>query len=117
MKYTFNCLDGLATLQEFRLWGANLNSVIYQGEKESRTMIRNYEFYTEGRMPLFDALVTSYDLAMLDNGLLQKFDWSCIIGLYLSTEFLMSSMICGTTFLDGGLSNGNDATLLDFNSS
>lgn len=65
--------------QEFRQWGADLNSVIYQGDKESRTMIRNYEFYTKGKIPLFDVLVTSYDLAMLDNTLLAKFNWSCII--------------------------------------
>lgn len=69
-------------LQEFRRWGADLNSVIYQGDKESRTLIRNYEFYAEGKFPLFDALVTSYDLAMLDNSTLQKFKWSCIIGEY-----------------------------------
>jgi chromodomain-helicase-DNA-binding protein 4 len=75
-------------LQEFRQWGADLNSVIYQGDKESRTMIRNYEFYTKGKIPLFDVLVTSYDLAMLDNTLLAKFNWSCIIGLSLSLSYL-----------------------------
>lgn len=74
-------------LQEFRQWGADLNSVIYQGEKESRTMIRDYEFY-KGKTPLFDALVTSYDLAMLDNTILQKFDWACIIGLSLSFSYI-----------------------------
>lgn len=46
-------------------------------------MIRNYEFYTKEKTPLFDVLVTSYDLAMLDNSLLQKFQWSCIIGTVL----------------------------------
>nr|PNR46176.1 hypothetical protein PHYPA_013295 [Physcomitrium patens] len=65
--------------QEFRQWGADLNSVIYQGDKDSRTMIRDHEFYTKEKIPLFDVLVTSYDLAMLDNTLLQKFNWACII--------------------------------------
>nr|PNR40505.1 hypothetical protein PHYPA_017907 [Physcomitrium patens] len=65
--------------QEFGQWGADLNTVIYQGDKESRTMIRNYEFFTREKIPLFDVLVTSYDLAMLDSSLLEKMDWACII--------------------------------------
>lgn len=73
----------MSHLQELRQWGADLNSVIYQGEKDSRALLRNHEFYTKEKTPLFDVLVTSYDLAMMDNFLFQKFHWSCIIGIYM----------------------------------
>ena len=62
-------------------------------------MIRNNEFYTKGKIPLFDVLVTSYDLAMLDNSLLAKFDWSCIIGLSLSLSHFYKVLFCDTNYI------------------
>lgn len=65
--------------QEFRKWGSDLNVIIYQGDKDSRSCIREHEFYTSTKRVLFDVLVTSFELAMIDNFVLQKFKWSSII--------------------------------------
>ncbi|GLJ55690.1 hypothetical protein SUGI_1196270 [Cryptomeria japonica] len=65
--------------QEFRQWASDLNVILYQGDKESRSCIREHEFYTPKNMVLFDVLVTSFELAMIDNSILQKFKWSSII--------------------------------------
>jgi SNF2 family DNA or RNA helicase len=66
--------------QELQQWGADLNAVVYEGDQTARALIREYEFYTADEAPLFDVLVTSYDLSMRDNSCLQRFEWSCIIG-------------------------------------
>jgi SNF2 family DNA or RNA helicase len=66
-------------LQELQQWGADLNAVVYEGDQTARALIREYEFYTADEAPLFDVLVTSYDLSMRDNSCLQRFEWSCII--------------------------------------
>jgi chromodomain-helicase-DNA-binding protein 4 len=66
-------------LQELQQWGADLNAVVYEGDQTARALIREYEFYTADEPPLFDVLVTSYDLSMRDNSCLQRFEWSCII--------------------------------------
>ncbi|KAH9542764.1 hypothetical protein CY35_13G024400 [Sphagnum magellanicum] len=65
--------------QELQQWGADLNAVVYEGDQTARALIREYEFYTADEAPLFDVLVTSYDLSMRDNSCLQRFEWSCII--------------------------------------
>ncbi|KAG6542742.1 hypothetical protein Mapa_015817 [Marchantia paleacea] len=65
--------------QELQLWAPGLNAVVYQGEKDNRLLIRKYEFYAHNKRPLFDVLLTSYELATLDNSLLCKFHWSSII--------------------------------------
>ena len=53
--------------------------IIYQGEKQSRHCIRTYELYSSGKSVLFDALVTNYELVILDNSTLKKFKWAAII--------------------------------------
>eukprot|EP01018_Ginkgo_biloba_P012371 Gb_05671 [translate_table: standard] len=65
--------------QEFRQWAPDLNVIIYQGDKESRICIREHEFYSPKKRVLFDVLVTSFELAMVDNFVLQKFKWSSIV--------------------------------------
>ncbi|KAJ7565396.1 hypothetical protein O6H91_02G058800 [Diphasiastrum complanatum] len=65
--------------QEFEQWAPELNVVVYQGSKEARGLIRKFEFQTRNKLILFDVLVTSYELAMVDNGSLQAFDWALII--------------------------------------
>lgn len=65
--------------QEFRKWGSDLNVILYQGDKDSRSCIREHEFYTPTKRVLFDVLVTSFELAMVDNSVLQKIKWSSII--------------------------------------
>lgn len=65
--------------QEFRKWGSDLNVILYQGDKDSRSCIREHEFYTSTKRVLFDVLVTSFELAMVDNFVLQKFKWSSVI--------------------------------------
>lgn len=74
--------------QELHTWASSLNCLVYQGEKEARSVIQKYEFYTAGKKPLFDVLVTSYELAMIDSSILQKFEWSTIIGTSLAWSVL-----------------------------
>jgi chromodomain-helicase-DNA-binding protein 4 len=54
--------------------------VVYQGGKEDRALIREYEFQIAGKKPLFDVLLTSYELAASDNTLLSRFHWASLIG-------------------------------------
>ncbi|KAH9317322.1 hypothetical protein KI387_019091, partial [Taxus chinensis] len=65
--------------QEFRQWAPDLNVILYQGDKDSRSCIRGHEFYKPRNIVLFDVLVTSFEIAMIDNSILQKFKWSSII--------------------------------------
>ncbi|KAJ4966726.1 hypothetical protein NE237_018575 [Protea cynaroides] len=65
--------------KEFHHWAEDLNVVIYQGERESRRCIRAHEFYSTEKNVLFDVLVTNYELVLLDNTALRKFEWSAIV--------------------------------------
>ncbi|KAJ3678064.1 hypothetical protein LUZ60_001867 [Juncus effusus] len=65
--------------KEFGRWAEEMNVVVYQGDKESRKCIQAHEFYSFANKPLFDALVTSYELVQLDSSVLKKFNWSCLI--------------------------------------
>lgn len=73
--------------REFQYWAPHMNVVVYTGSQESRAMIRRYEFYDENaqqksdgkkrskheapHMPKFHALMTSYELVLQDNAILQ----------------------------------------------
>ncbi|XP_020244081.1 CHD3-type chromatin-remodeling factor PICKLE-like isoform X1 [Asparagus officinalis] len=65
--------------KEFRNWAKDLNVIIYQGEKQSRRCIRTHEMYASGKYVLFDALITNYELVILDMSTLRKFRWSAIV--------------------------------------
>lgn len=76
--------------REFLFWAPHMNIVVYTGSQESRALIRRYEFYDDaahaksegsGRkkgkhadahhLPKFHALMTSYELVLQDNAILQ----------------------------------------------
>uniref|UniRef100_A0A1D1Z0P6 CHD3-type chromatin-remodeling factor PICKLE n=1 Tax=Anthurium amnicola TaxID=1678845 RepID=A0A1D1Z0P6_9ARAE len=65
--------------KEFCHWASDLNVIIYQGEKQSRRCIQLHELYSFGKKVLFDALVTNYELVLLDNRILKKIKWSAIV--------------------------------------
>ncbi|KAL3698484.1 hypothetical protein R1sor_012560 [Riccia sorocarpa] len=65
--------------KELKFWGPNLNTVVYQGEKDNRDVIQMCEFHTETGRPLFEVLLTSYELAIADSRSLCKFHWAAVI--------------------------------------
>ncbi|CAM6110091.1 unnamed protein product [Calypogeia fissa] len=65
--------------QEFRRWAPSLNVVVYQGDKENRAFIREHEFHSANKTPLFEVLLTSYELAAFDNTLLSRFHWASLV--------------------------------------
>ncbi|KAJ4758380.1 chromatin remodeling factor [Rhynchospora pubera] len=65
--------------KELGRWAGNLNVIVYQGDKMSRKCIRDHELYSFEKLPLFDVLVTSYEMVQLDVSILRKFNWSSII--------------------------------------
>ncbi|XP_031473171.1 uncharacterized protein LOC116245766 isoform X2 [Nymphaea colorata] len=65
--------------KEFHRWAKLLNIIIYQGEKMSRRCIQKHELYSSVNGVLFDAIITNYELVLLDDSLLRKFKWSAII--------------------------------------
>ncbi|XP_078182230.1 uncharacterized protein LOC144575859 isoform X2 [Carex rostrata] len=65
--------------KEFGRWAESMNVVVYQGDKKSRKCIQAHEFYSFAKQPLFDVLVTSYEMVQLDASILRKFKWSSIV--------------------------------------
>ncbi|KAF3329313.1 CHD3-type chromatin-remodeling factor PICKLE [Carex littledalei] len=65
--------------KEFGRWAESMNVVVYQGDKTSRKCIQAHEFYSFAKQPLFDVLVTSYEMVQLDATILRKFNWSSIV--------------------------------------
>jgi hypothetical protein len=49
-----------------------------------------HEFYSFEKQPLFDVLVTSYEMVQLDATILRKFNWSSIVSKYLEELFLFT---------------------------
>jgi SNF2 family DNA or RNA helicase len=49
-----------------------------------------HEFYSFEKQPLFDVLVTSYEMVQLDATILRKFNWSSIVIKYLEELFLFT---------------------------
>lgn len=68
--------------KEFNQWAKDLNVIIYQGEKQSRHCIQMHEMYTSEKTVLFDALVTNYEMVILDYSVLKRFKWSAIISKF-----------------------------------
>lgn len=61
-------------LKEFKKWAEKFNVIVYTGNQESRDIIRKREFYykrSNDKSPKvckFNALITSYDTAINDQG-------------------------------------------------
>ncbi|XP_063932327.1 chromodomain-helicase-DNA-binding protein 1-like isoform X2 [Zophobas morio] len=65
--------------REFKAWVPQLNCVTYVGDRQSREIIREHEFYTENGKLKFNALLTTYELVVKDVNLLCRIQWAAMI--------------------------------------
>jgi chromodomain-helicase-DNA-binding protein 1 len=69
--------------REFRKWIPQINAVVYVGDAPSREVIRSFEFPlpgpATGRQFKFDALITTYELALKDASILRNVKWSYLM--------------------------------------
>ncbi|CAH8654803.1 unnamed protein product [Heterobilharzia americana] len=81
----FIIMAPLSTLQnwerEFSIWAPDFYIVVYSGDKQIRSMLREYEFRLRnaGGIPAFHVLITSHELACIDRAFLKSFDWSVLV--------------------------------------
>jgi hypothetical protein len=77
--------------REFKAWVPQLNCVTYVGDRQSREIIREHEFYTENGKLKFNALLTTYELVVKDVNLLCRIQWAAMIVDEVFCVFLSSS--------------------------
>ncbi|CAN6200132.1 unnamed protein product [Urochloa humidicola] len=68
--------------KEFRKWLPNMNVVIYVGNRASREMCQQYEFYSDkkgGRHVKFHTLITTYEVILKDKAVLSKIKWNYLM--------------------------------------
>ncbi|XP_043690577.1 protein CHROMATIN REMODELING 5 isoform X3 [Telopea speciosissima] len=68
--------------KEFRKWLPNMNVVVYIGNRASREVCEQYEFYTNkksGRSIKFDALLTTYEVVLKDKAVFSKIKWNYLM--------------------------------------
>ncbi|XP_028654175.1 chromodomain-helicase-DNA-binding protein 3 isoform X1 [Erpetoichthys calabaricus] len=80
--------------REFEMWAPDFYVVTYTGDKDSRSIIREYEFSFEdnamkgGKKAFkmrreaqikFHVLLTSYELVTIDQAALGSIDWACLV--------------------------------------
>lgn len=69
--------------REFKKWIPQINAVVYVGDAPSREVIRSFEFPlpgpATGRQFKFDALITTYELALKDAAILRNVKWSYLM--------------------------------------
>lgn len=66
-----------------------MNVIVYMGNAEAREIIRYREFYYRNstlnqkkKVTLdtkFNALITSYETAVIDSNILKKINWECMV--------------------------------------
>ncbi|KAI5060455.1 hypothetical protein GOP47_0024875 [Adiantum capillus-veneris] len=64
--------------KEFRKWLPDMNVVVYVGNRASREVCQNYEFFTHkknGRTNKFNTLLTTYEVILKDKVILSKLKW------------------------------------------
>lgn len=61
----------------FDLWAPDINYVIYNGGKNSRNIIQDYELFPDGnvRHPRFHVLLTTYEYVLHDAAFLSQIKW------------------------------------------
>ncbi|XP_058199192.1 protein CHROMATIN REMODELING 5 isoform X3 [Rhododendron vialii] len=68
--------------KEFRKWLPNMNVIVYVGNRASREVCQQYEFYSTkkgGRGIKFDALLTTYEVLLKDKMVLSKIKWTYLM--------------------------------------
>ncbi|MQL97738.1 hypothetical protein Taro_030434 [Colocasia esculenta] len=68
--------------KEFRKWLPEMNIVMYVGNRASREICQQYEFYTDkkgGRQIKFNALLTTYEVILKDKVVLSKIKWNYLM--------------------------------------
>ncbi|XP_058107074.1 protein CHROMATIN REMODELING 5 isoform X1 [Magnolia sinica] len=68
--------------KEFRKWLPEMNVVIYVGNRASREVCQQYEFYTNNnssRHIKFNALLTTYELVLKDKAVFTKINWNYLM--------------------------------------
>ncbi|XP_072959846.1 protein CHROMATIN REMODELING 5 isoform X2 [Typha angustifolia] len=68
--------------REFRKWLPEMSIVVYVGNRASREVCEQYEFYTNkksGRHIKFDALLTTYEVILKDKAVLSKIRWNYLM--------------------------------------
>jgi chromodomain-helicase-DNA-binding protein 1 len=74
----------LSTLQAwkdtFRLWAPAINFVVYHGTRNDRSVIKENEMTAEGdpRRPMFNAIITTYEMVSTDFDYLSQFKWQVL---------------------------------------
>ncbi|KAI3840501.1 hypothetical protein MKX03_000788 [Papaver bracteatum] len=68
--------------KEFKKWLPEMNVVVYVGNRASREVCEQHEFYTNnksGRSIKFNALLTTYEVVLKDKAVLTKIKWSYLM--------------------------------------
>ncbi|GLJ30893.1 hypothetical protein SUGI_0614590 [Cryptomeria japonica] len=68
--------------KEFRKWLPDMNVVVYVGNRASREVCQQYEFYSNkksGRSIKFNALLTTYEVVLKDKHILSKIKWNYLM--------------------------------------
>ncbi|THU70874.1 hypothetical protein C4D60_Mb08t29600 [Musa balbisiana] len=68
--------------REFKKWLPEMNIVVYVGNRASREVCQQFEFYTNkksGRNIKFDTLLTTYEVILKDKAVLSKIRWNYLM--------------------------------------
>ncbi|GJN33329.1 hypothetical protein PR202_gb21917 [Eleusine coracana subsp. coracana] len=68
--------------KEFRKWLPDMNVVVYVGNRASREMCQQHEFYSSkkgGRHVKFHTLITTYEVILKDKAVLSKIKWNYLM--------------------------------------
>ncbi|CAD5165770.1 unnamed protein product [Musa acuminata subsp. malaccensis] len=68
--------------REFKKWLPEMNIVVYVGNRASREVCQQFEFYTNrksGRNIKFDTLLTTYEVILKDKVVLSKIRWNYLM--------------------------------------
>ncbi|ONM25841.1 Protein CHROMATIN REMODELING 5 [Zea mays] len=68
--------------KEFRKWLPNMNVVVYVGNRASREMCQQHEFFSDkkgGRHVKFHTLITTYEVILKDKAVLSKIKWNYLM--------------------------------------
>ncbi|PIA48224.1 hypothetical protein AQUCO_01400659v1 [Aquilegia coerulea] len=68
--------------KEFKKWLPDMNIIVYIGNRASREVCQQYEFYTNkksGRSIKFNTLLTTYEVVLKDKAVFSKIKWNYLM--------------------------------------